>query len=300
MKKKILIVGGTGFIGYHLAKESLKKKWEVISISTRKVRKIRFLKKVKYIYCDISKKKSFKKIQNQEYDYVVNLGGYVNHRDKKKTMESHFLGCKNLSNYFLNKKILSFVQMGSSIEYGKFKSPQKENLKINSNSLKSTYGKAKLLATNYLMKQYKKNFFPVTVLRLYLAYGPKQDLNRLIPITINSCLKNKKFPCSTGVQYRDFVYIGDVVQAILNSIQNKKAKGQIINIGSGNPIKVKDIINTIKKISKGGLPQFGMIELREDEILKLYADTSKAFNILKWKPKISFEDGIKKTINSFK
>ena len=300
MKKKILIVGGTGFIGYHLAKESLKKKWEVTSISTRKVRKIRFLKKVKYIYCNISKKKSFKKIQNQEYDYVVNLGGYVNHRDKKKTMESHFLGCKNLSNYFLNKKILSFVQMGSSIEYGKFKSPQKENLKINSNSLKSTYGKAKLLATNYLMKQYKKNFFPVTVLRLYLAYGPKQDLNRLIPITINSCLKNKKFPCSTGVQYRDFVYIGDVVQAILNSIQNKKAKGQIINIGSGNPIKVKDIINTIKKISKGGLPQFGMIELREDEILKLYADTSKAFNILKWKPKISFEDGIKKTINSFK
>lgn len=300
MKKKILIVGGTGFIGYHLAKESLKKKWEVTSISTRKVRKIRFLKKVKYIYCDISKKKSFKKIQNQEYDYVVNLGGYVNHRDKKKTMESHFLGCKNLSNYFLNKKILSFVQMGSSIEYGKFKSPQKENLKINSNSLKSTYGKAKLLATNYLMKQYKKNFFPVTVLRLYLAYGPKQDLNRLIPITINSCLKNKKFPCSTGVQYRDFVYIGDVVQAILNSIQNKKARGQIINIGSGNPIKVKDIINTIKKISKGGLPQFGMIELREDEILKLYADTSKAFNILKWKPKISFEDGIKKTINSFK
>ena len=300
MKKKILIVGGTGFIGYHLAKESLKKKWEVTSISTRKVRKIRFLKKVKYIYCNISKKKSFKKLQNQEYDYVVNLGGYVNHRDKKKTMESHFLGCKNLSNYFLNKKILSFVQMGSSIEYGKFKSPQKENLKINSNSLKSTYGKAKLLATNYLMKQYKKNFFPVTVLRLYLAYGPKQDLNRLIPITINSCLKNKKFPCSTGVQYRDFVYIGDVVQAILNSIQNKKAKGQIINIGSGNPIKVKDIINTIKKISKGGLPQFGMIELREDEILKLYADTSKAFNILKWKPKISFEDGIKKTINSFK
>ncbi len=190
--------------------------------------------------------------------------------------------------------------MGSSIEYGKFKSPQKENLRINSKSLKSTYGKAKLLATNYLMKQYKKNFFPVTVLRLYLAYGPKQDLNRLIPITINSCLKNKKFPCSTGVQYRDFVYIGDVVQAILNSIQNKKARGQIINIGSGNPIKVKDIINTIKKISKGGLPQFGMIKLRKDEIIKLYPDISKAFNILKWKPKISFEDGIKKTINSFK
>ncbi len=300
MKKKILIVGGTGFIGYHLAKESLKKNWEVSSISTRKVKKIRFLKKVKYIYCDISKKQSLKKIKNKHYDYVVNLGGYVNHRDKKKTMASHYVGCKNLANFFLNKKILSFIQLGSSIEYGKAKSPQKENFKINSNSLKSTYGRAKLLATKYLMKQYKKNFFPVTVLRLYLAYGPKQDLNRLISITIKSCLKNKKFPCSKGVQYRDFVYIEDVVRAILYSIKNKKAKGQIINVGSGNPKKVKNIINTIKKVSKGGIPQFGMIKLRKDEILKLYPNIRKAFNILKWKPNISFEEGIRKTINSFK
>ena len=57
-KKSILIVGGTGFIGYHLAKESLKKGWLVTSISTRKPKKLRKLKKVKYIICDITKKKS--------------------------------------------------------------------------------------------------------------------------------------------------------------------------------------------------------------------------------------------------
>ena len=63
--KKILIVGGTGFIGYHLAKESLKKKWEVTSISSHKVKNKRSLTKVSYIYCDISKKNSLKKIQNE-------------------------------------------------------------------------------------------------------------------------------------------------------------------------------------------------------------------------------------------
>ena len=60
-KRNILIVGGTGFIGYHLAKESLKKGWKVTSISTRKPRKIRKLKKVNYIFCDITNKKSLKK-----------------------------------------------------------------------------------------------------------------------------------------------------------------------------------------------------------------------------------------------
>ena len=61
LKNNILIVGGTGFIGYHLAKESLKKGWQVTSISTKPPKKIRYLPKVKYILCDITKKKFLKK-----------------------------------------------------------------------------------------------------------------------------------------------------------------------------------------------------------------------------------------------
>ena len=57
MNKKILIIGGTGFLGYHLAKKCLLKKWKVTSISTNKPKKIRFLKKVKYLILDITKKK---------------------------------------------------------------------------------------------------------------------------------------------------------------------------------------------------------------------------------------------------
>ena len=87
--KKILITGGTGFIGYHLAKKCLKLNWSVTSLSTKKPKKIRKLKRVKYLIGDISdKKKLIKIIKPNSYDYVVNLAGYVDHSYKKKTMNS--------------------------------------------------------------------------------------------------------------------------------------------------------------------------------------------------------------------
>ena len=142
LKNNILIVGGTGFIGYHLAKKSLKKGWQVTSISSRPPRKKRYLLKVKYILCDITKKKSLKKNIRKSFNYVVNLGGYVDHSNRKKTFESHYIGCKNLTEILLKKTPIAFVQMGSSAEYGNVKSPQKENAKCNP---KSVYGQAKFL-----------------------------------------------------------------------------------------------------------------------------------------------------------
>ena len=187
--------------------------------------------------------------------------------------------------------------MGSSAENGNVKSPQKENAKCNP---KSVYGQAKLLSSIYLIDLFKKQKFPSTILRLYNTYGPRQDLNRFIPIVISGCTKNKKFSCSKGNQLRDFLHIDDVVDAILKSLTNKNARGQIINIGSGEPRIIKKIIEYIKKILKGGYPLFGKIKLRKDEILKVYPDINKAKNKINWKPKISFKKGLKVTIDSFK
>ena len=173
--KNILIIGGTGFIGYHLAKKCLKKNFIVTSISTNQPKKLRFLKKVKYIICDINNEKVLEKIDNN-FDYVVNLGGYVNHKNKQETYRSHYLGLKKLTKILLKKKIKKFIQIGSSMEYGLAKSPQKENLKCKPISV---YGKAKFLSTKYLLYLYKKKKFPVTIVRLYQVYGPYQDQNRL-------------------------------------------------------------------------------------------------------------------------
>ena len=188
--------------------------------------------------------------------------------------------------------------MGSSIENGKQSSPQEEIKEILYKNIPSTYGQSKLKATNYLLKLFKHNKFPGIVLRLYLAYGPKQDNNRFIPIIINSCLKNKKFDCSEGKQYRDFIYIDDVVSVIIKSLKSNIV-GEIFNIGTGKPKQIKFIIKKINKLINKGLPNYGKIKMRKDEIMKLYPNISKAKRKLNWYPKTSFENGLKKTINYY-
>ena len=172
-------------------------------------------------------------------------------------------------------------------------------MKCNLKPIKSIYGKAKLLCSKHVIDLFKKKRFPSTVLRLYLTYGPKQDDNRFLPIIIKGCIENKKFPCSEGIQLRDFTHIDDVISAIIKSLTNKNARGQIINIGSGKPRKIRSVIKDVKRISKGGYPQYGTFKLRKSEILKLYPSIKKANKKINWKPKISFEKGLKSTIKYY-
>ncbi len=298
--KKILIIGGTGFIGYHLANKALKKKWQVTSISTNRPKKIRKLNKVKYLNCDISKIKNIEKtLKKLSFDYIVNLGGYVNHSEKRKTYLSHYVGFKNLIEYFENSNIKSFVQAGSSVEYGFNKAPQNEKMNLNINKVPSVYGKSKIRSTFLGLKKFKDSNFPITIIRFYLVFGPRQDKNRFIPIIIDGCLKNKKFDCSSGDQLRDFIYVEDAVSAIFKIFNKKKARGEIFNLGSGKPKKLRNIIEFIKNYLKSGKPQYGSIKLRKDEPVKLYPSINKAKKVLSWKPKVNFFKGLIRTINYY-
>ena len=300
MTKKILITGGTGFIGYHLAKKCLKLNWKVTSLSSNRPKKVRKLKKVKYLIVDISSKKKLKNKVKINFDYVVNLAGYVDHSRKLKTIKSHFNGCRNISSLFINSKIKKFIQIGSSIENGKVNSPQIENNTPNRKIL-STYGEAKLLSSNFLLDLNKKYNFPVTILRLYLIYGPYQDPNRVIPITILNSIFNKKFDCSDGRQSRDFLYIDDLVDGIIKIlIKEDNLSGEIINLGSGKPTKIKKIIKNIVNLVGSGKPLFGKVRFRKDEINKLYPNLNKAKKLINWAPKTGLNLGLKKTIHFYK
>tara|TARA_B100000161_G_C33552987_1_gene416321 strand:- start:925 stop:1827 length:903 start_codon:yes stop_codon:yes gene_type:complete len=297
-KIKILIPGGTGFLGYHLALFCKKKGWIIHSLSQFKPKKNRKVPGVKYIFCDIRNKKRLKDKLNNYYDYIVNFSGYVDHSKNKSITKIHFQGCKNLVSNFQNNKPRKFIQIGSSIEYGKRKSPQKE-ISIRKIDTLSVYGNAKLKSTLFLLSLFKKQSFPSTILRLYLVYGPNQDNNRLIPYVISNSLKGKKFNCSPGNQFRDFTYIKDVITAIYKTIKSKKSNGEVINIGFGRPIKIKDAIQKIVKYVGKGEPIFSKLKIRNDEPLKLYPNINKAKKILNWSPKISFRKGIKKTIKYY-
>lgn len=297
MKKKILIIGGTGFIGFNLIKKLKKLNYSVSSISLKKPYKIRKVKNVKYFTCDISKKKNINKVlDNKNYNFIVNLGGYVDHTNKKKTYNSHYLGLKNLANYFIKKNIIKFIQIGSSLENGKIKSPQKENYNSKVVDIKSVYGKSKLLASKYLLKMNRDYKFPSTIFRLFQTYGPGQEPNRVISFSILQCLQNKKFPCSNGNQFRDFIFIEDVINLIILSLKNKKSNGKIYNLGFGKPVKIKTTINKINKIIKKGKPLFGKIKLRKDEMKFIYSNIEELRKDFNWKPLVSINRGLIKTI----
>ena len=296
---KILIPGGTGFIGYHLCLFFFKKGWKVHSISKNKPKKSRKIKGVKYILCDIRNKKALNKNLSKHYDYIVNSSGYVDHSRNRSILQTHFLGCKNLIYKFKNKKPKKFIQIGSSIEYGNQKSPQKENLLKKVNTF-SVYGNAKLKTTFFLLSLFRKERYPISIIRPYLIYGPNQDNNRVIPFVINNSIKDKNFDCSPGNQKRDFLYIDDFVQAVYKSLKSKRNNGELINIGSQKPIKIKNLILKITSLVKKGNPNFSKISIRTDEPNELFPDITKAKTILNWSPKVSLEKGLKKTISFYK
>ena len=293
----MLIAGGTGFIGYHLAKKAIKKGYLVTSLSSKRPKPYRYIRAVKYIICNTLNIELLKKKLNQEFDIVVNLSGYVNHQEKKKTYLTHYQGCKNLANIFLEKKINSFIQIGSGMENGNAQSPQKE-----SEICKplTNYAFAKYKASLYLLKLFKQKGFPVIILRLYQAYGPKQDFNRLIPTTIKKSLLNKEIPTTLGNQVRDFIFIDDLTEIILKFSNTKFSNKRIFNIGTTKPYKIKDVIKKIVKIIGKGKPNFGKIKLRKGEIMNMYPNTSNMRAKLKWRPKISLTKGLKLTIKSYK
>ncbi len=298
-KKKIIIIGGTGFIGFHLAKFLIKKNYEVISVSRKNPKKIRFLKKVKYIKVNIvQKKKLLKSLKKYlDTDYIINCGGEVEHKKKKKTILSHFNGSINIANIFLNKPLKKFIQIGSGLEYGSLKSPQSESALCNP---ESNYSKAKYLASKSLLDLYKNYNLPLVLIRPYQLYGPAQDTNRLIPFVIKACLQNKHFPCSEGKQYRDFLYIDDFVNFIFKIIRKDNIKGEIFNVGYGRPEQIKKIIYKITKIINKGRPKFGKIKLRTEENLITYANIKKAMSFTEWKPKVKLISGLQKTIKYYK
>jgi UDP-glucose 4-epimerase len=301
-KYKLLVVGGTGFIGRHIVKKSLDLGFETTSISINNSIEEEKLEGVNYLTIDITNKKSLcSHLDGMIFDYIINSSGYINHAnyssDGSKIFDVHFNGVKNLVDCLNKNKIKKFVQIGSSDEYGSNLAPQNEKQK---ESPISMYSCAKVATTYFLQTLFKTENFPAVILRPFLVYGPKQGEDRFIPQIIKGCVNNDSFQTSEGMQLRDFLFIDDFIDAVFIALKKNNISGEIINISSGIPVSIKKVINTIASIIKSGQPQFGKIKYRNGENMELYADINKAKNLLNWKPRIDLETGIHRTIESIK
>jgi len=307
---KSIVTGGAGFIGSHLVDKLLSLNHQVIvldNFSTGKKSNLLNLqkKKVKIIKIDISQNKKLDRYF-KGVDYVFHLAGLADIvpsiENPDKYFKSNVIGTFNVMQAAKKAKVKKFIYAASASCYGipdKFPTNENEQIKP-----MYPYAFTKWQAEELIMHWVKVYNFPAISLRFFNCYGPRSRTSgaygAVFGVFLAQKLANKPLTIvGNGKQTRDFVHVKDVVDAIIKSLTNKNARGQIINIGSGKPIKIRKVIEKIRKISKGGFPQYGEFKLRKFEIPKLYPNIQKAKDKINWKPKISFDKGIKSTIKFY-
>ena len=301
MKYKLLVLGGSGFIGSHVAQRGINNGYETYVICKTLPRKEKLIKGVNYIELDITDKKDLQMLSKISFNYIVNLSGYIDHspffESGKDLINLHFFSLVNFISTIRKDNLIRFVQIGSSDEYGDNIAPQHET---QIEKPFTPYSFAKSASSNFIKYLFQSENFPGTVLRPFIIYGPGQKKNRLIPYVINKSLKNENFEVSSGKQIRDFLHVDDAVDAIFISLKEDNVNGRIINLGSGNPRSVKSVIQFIVKEIGLGKPIYCDLKIRKDENLELYPNLGLAKKILHWESKVNFKIGLKNLIKYYK
>jgi len=300
---KLLVVGGTGFLGTYILKRAHELGWITASLSTRSPHLHRKVVTTQYFRGDLLADEDLRsQISDFSPDYVVNCAGYVNHSelsaDAQSTMRTHFKLTSCLLDLFSSLSIKRYINVGSSDEYGLSAAPQSE---IYAEQPFSTYSLAKSLSTHTVLARFRLTGFPGLVIRPFLLFGPMQDERRFIPYVIQNCLEGRLFQLGRGDVERDFLYITDAVDAIISLLEAPNVSGQVFNLASGIPVSISTAVDSVRNCLGGlGQPDYSVSDHRRGQNSCIYADISRITNAIGWTPKTPFLDGIEKTIAYYK
>ena len=309
MKNKIVVTGGAGFIGSHIARKLVKDGHKVIiidNLSEGKLENIADIKnKVSFYKKDILDLKSLKTLF-KNVDYVFHQAALRSvERSVKNPIETNKVNIEGTLNVLIasrDNKVKRVIFAGSSSSYGEQK--QKKFTESLCPKPLSPYALSKLTGEFYL-KQFTRLYGLETItLRYFNVYGPYQDPKNeyanVIPIFITKMLKNQQPIIHwDGRQSRDFNFIDDVVEANILAMKLKKTKGQVLNICNGKTYSINQLHQFINKIlNKNIKAKKG--PKRAGDMRCTLGDPTLAKKILNFKAKYNFEKGLEKTINWFK
>ena len=185
------------------------------------------------------------------------------------------------------------VFTGSAAEYGSGDALREDHPLAPTTLL----GACKASASIMIQAYSRLHELPAVILRLFTPYGPWEHPRRIVPHTVLSAMDGQNVPMTKGAQQRDFVYIDDVVDALLLAADRDLQPGSIFNIGSGVGTPVREIVHRLlKKMGDPVKALVGAVPSRSDEILEMSADISLARRSLGWEPKVSLDEGLRKSI----
>lgn len=314
--KKILIFGGLGLIGSSTARNCLAQGAQVTIADNRSPMyggndfNLADLKgKFELIIGDI-RDKNFVDSLVKNRDYIFNFAAQVNHNksiedpilDNQLNCIGHInvlMACKNYNN---SAKV---VYPGSRLQYGKISLlPVKES---HPREPLSMYAIHKNTAEQYYQMFYQHYGIRSVCFRITNPYGPRAQMKTsgysIINWFIRQSLDNQSITIyGDGSQIRDYIYIDDLIEGLIAAVINPVTDGKIYNLGSGVPIRFKQMAETIIKIAgRGDIKQVAWPNNYDYfETGDFYSDISLIKSSINWKPKTSLEEGIKNTIDYYR
>lgn len=309
-KKNILVTGGAGFIGSNLVDELLKNPDNKITVvddlSTGNEDTIRHNysnPNFKFIKEDIRNYSQIKKICS-DTDKIYHLAVQcirMSIFDPDLVHDVNVTGTLNLLKASLENNVKKFIYISSSEVYGTAKTvPMSEEHPKEPTTI---YGASKLAGENYTKAFTRTHGLNTVIIRPFNSYGPREHFEgaygEVIP-KFSVRVKNNKRPLifGEGKQTRDFTYISDTVAGIILASDSEELNGDVVNIAYGHEVSVNEIAKYILENFDSKLqPKY--CPPRPGEILRHYADVSKAKKILNFHSKVGIEEGIKLYLDWF-
>jgi len=298
MKNNVLITGGAGFIGSALAKALNQRGYPVTVFDlAAKISKCDVVDGVRYIAGDISRYEELESVADQRYSHIYHLAaqtsGLISHENPSMDTDTNVKGTLNICRLASDTPSTKLVFTSSMAVYGNSQHAISESHEM---CPTSNYGVSKLSAEKYI-ELYNRRGMPFSIFRLFNVYGPGQDLENLkqgmVSIYLSQILATGRIDVTGSFErYRDFVYIDDVVNALLLGLEDR-TNNEIYNVGSGIKTTVKDLIDVLVVscgYQLGEIPVQNVGAIVGDQF-GTYCDISK-LSTLGWAPSVPLADGL--------
>lgn len=301
-KYKILITGGSGFIGAHLTEKLISLGHNVLNVDVlKKQGGIPYVnRKGKFIRGSISNKKTIEKIKKWKPQIIYHLAAQsaseTAYDDPKFDIITNCYGTYLISNLAKELKVKKFIYTSSIAVYGNSRRTIEENSKIEPDSL---YGVSKYAGELFIKQNLKNTSSKIIIFRVGNTYGPGENLHNqkkgMISIYSSYIWKKKPILIKGSLnRFRDFIYVDDCVNTLIKSIKIKlKDSSAVFNLSFGDKYKVKDILKLLIKASGKKKYKYRVLGNTQGDSFGFHASGKKLKKIFKLKTFNNIEYGLK-------